>query len=164
MKNQLKGAAPAIVLALALYIAAFGFIAMGSGMAGAKDRSAPADCIGCALDAGYSLAVGQNGFYQLRDSEGGVDYNAFGQLEPFGRKVPAVVSGLQYVRNPDGSIFVDENGKQHLLRDASGTIVVCVTVFRPATKGGTFDVCGADYGSRVPGGFDIRQPADLVGF
>jgi hypothetical protein len=131
---------------------------------GAKsDKGKPA-CILCEIDSAYSLTTGQRGFYQLTDEEGGVGFNQFGQLEPGGRKVPAVVSALQYKRNEDGSLALTEDGRLQLVRDESGNIVVCVQVARPGPKGGTFDRCGAVYGSREPGGFDIPQPADKVGF
>ncbi len=130
----------------------------------AKDKTQPAGCASCELDTSYSLLIGQRGFYQLADEEGGVSFNQFGQLEPGGRKVPAFIAAVEFVRNKDGSLVFNERGGLSPLRDASGTIVVCVHVLRPANKGGSFDRCDAAYGSREAGGFDIVQPADLTGF
>jgi len=125
---------------------------------------AGAECSTCDLDATYRLVTGQRGFYQLTDEEGGVDFNQFNQLEPGGRKVPAVLNALQFERNEDGSLVFSERGGLTPVRDKDGTIVVCVHVLRPANKGGAFDRCDAVYGSRGAGGFDIVQAADLVGF
>ncbi len=129
----------------------------------AKDRTSEAVQAAQQIDGSYNLLPGQRGYYQLRDSEGGVSFNSYGQLVPFGRKVPAYVAGLEFEHNLDGSLATNDRGGFIPRRGPDGTIVVCVHVLRPADKGGSFDVCGAEYGSREPGGFDIVQVEDLRG-
>jgi hypothetical protein len=124
------------------------FITLASFSLEAKN-SRPGECLTCQLDATYLIVPGQRGFYQLTDEEGGTD-------KAFGRKCPAIVSGLEVSEQADGRFTP--------IRNDDGTITVCVTVFRPATKGGSFDKCAVAYGSRYVGGFDIIQPGDLTGF
>lgn len=127
----------------------------------AKDKSS-SNGFASQLDSGYSLLQGQRGFYQLRDSEGGVSFNQFGQLVPFGRKSAAVLTGIVLQKNEDGSLAISERGGFIPARSESGTILVYVSVFRTVAAGGQFDTI-AEYGSREPGGFDIVQSADLAG-
>ncbi len=125
------------------------------------------------LDEGLRILIGKAGFYQLLDSEGGVDFNAFGQLEPFGRKSYAKISGIPLQRNADGSLrtegVFDENGnllftRFFIVRDAQGHLTVNLHIERDPLKGGAFDKPFVPFtAGRQPGTFDTIQSGDLVG-
>lgn len=116
------------------------------------------------LDESARILIGKSGFYQLTDSEGGVLYNSAGQLEPFGRKSYAKITGIPVQRNPDGSLFYDELGRLRFLRDPLGRIVVNLHVERDPLRGGAFDKAFVPFTpGREPGTFDTIQSADTVG-
>jgi hypothetical protein len=125
------------------------------------------------LDKSVAVLIGKAGFYQLTDEEGGVDFNAFGQLVPFGRKSYAKITGIPFEKNEDGSLRTEERFNARLgrfetrffvKRDADGHLLVNLQVERDAAKGGAFDKAEVPFtAGRAPGTFDTIQPADLVG-
>jgi hypothetical protein len=134
-----------------------------------------AGCAANALQCGAQPLIGKEVMYQLTDDEGGITFNQFGQLEPFGRKVPAIITGLEFKRESDGSLFMTDatqfndagiplNGRISFLRSSGGQIVVCLHILRPANKGGAFDKCDVPLlKGREPGTADTIRSADLVG-
>lgn len=86
------------------------------------------------LDAGAQLNVGKRVFY-TPTAEEGCDASA-----PQGCKYPAVITGVPTRFNRD-------TGKWEFLRTPDNHIVVDLTIFRPASKGGTFDKGGVGFTS-----------------
>lgn len=123
------------------------------------------------LDETLAVLIGKAGFYQLEDSEGGKDFNAFGQLEPFGRKSYAKITGIPLLRNPNGSLvteLINFQGQQRtryfFKRDIDGNILVNLHIERDPAKGGAFDKADVPFtGGRDKGTFDILGSGDLVG-
>ena len=125
------------------------------------------------LDKSVAILIGKSGFYQLTDEEGGVDFNSFGQLVPFGRKSYAKITGIPFELEADGRLRTELRFNERLgrfetrffvKRSPDGFLLVNLHIERDGAKGGAFDKVEVPFTkTKEPGTFDTIQGADLVG-
>src|ERR1044071_2570310 len=113
----------------------------------AQNANQPKSVSRADLDKSVAILIGKAGFYQLTDSEGGVDFNSFGQFVPFGRKSYAKITGIPFQLNEDGSLRTELRFNERLnrfetryfvKRSPDGFLLVNLHVERDAAKGGAF--------------------------
>ena len=116
------------------------------------------------LDCGLPIVQGKNVFYGLTDAEGGVDRDANGELEPWGRSRPAKIVNIVLKRDANGNLVRDElTGQFTIERNPAGHFLVDIIVFTDTVPTGFFLKERVPYGLNAIGAVRNMKFDDLRG-